>query len=207
MRQRNRACLLAIVCFASLSWAGVPDWLKLTARQGLPAYKPETNAVVLLDETTTTVDSAGEVHTVYRKAYKVLRANAVASLSGIAVSYSEETQLTYLKGWAISAVGVEYEVKEKDAVERDTDEITDRRTKELDIPGVDVGGVVGFEYQQRGHPQLNEQIWHVQRTLPVVLSRYVLRLPAGWTYEVFWNNHDKVEPKKNGSDLIWELAN
>ena len=54
---------------ASPAWAAdkAPDWMREAARQTLPAYPPETVAVVLLDECVTTVKDKGEIETLYRR--------------------------------------------------------------------------------------------------------------------------------------------
>ena len=189
-------------------WAGVPEWLRSAAHESVPNYKAETNGVVLLHEEVTNVDSNGEIHTVYREAIKILRPNARKQISEVVVGFDNETKLTYLKGWAITASGQEYEVKEKDAVEMNaaySEFITDAKVKFLPIPGGEVGSVIGFEYQQRRRPSVYEDVWAFQQDMPVRVSRYTLHLPAGWEYETHWNNHSSIEPIHNGSDITWEV--
>jgi hypothetical protein len=53
--------------------AGAPEWLRAAAHVPLPAYPPETEAVILVDEQVTTVKDSGEIETGYRRAYKILR--------------------------------------------------------------------------------------------------------------------------------------
>ena len=209
MQRRNK--LLAVIIFLVLgtsSWAAVPDWLRQVAKQPLPAYKPDTKGVVLLDEEITTIDQSGEIHTIYRRAVKILRPNAREELSHVVVPFDNETKLTWIKGWSITASGQEYEVKEKDAVETGAlggSFAEDTRHKILEIPGGDVGSIIGFEYQQRRRPYVNQDVWTLQEDMPVRLVRYTLRLPQGWEYETFWNNHEKIEPKQ-GADLVWEAT-
>ena len=94
--------------------AGVPDWLRSAAQQSTKTYADDVNAVVLLNETETTVKDSGETITHVRKVIKVLRPdgrNAAYQL----VPFDDETKLNYLKGWSISAKGIEYEAKKDDA--------------------------------------------------------------------------------------------
>ncbi len=208
MLQASRALLLWLAFTAPLAWAAVPEWLKLAAPQQLPQYSSETTAVRLFDEQTTVVEPSGEIHTTYRIAYKLLRPNSRAELSSVRVYSSDDTRLTYLKGWAISSTGLEYEVKQKEAFVSDSsEEYTDVKEQELEIPGLDVGGVVGYEYQRRGHPLLNEDGWYFQSNIPVLFSRYRLKLPEGWTFETFWDNHERIEPLRNGNEYTWEVRN
>jgi len=199
--------MVAIVSFAVTGWASVPDWLRAVAHDPLPAYKADTDGVVLLHEEVTTVDNNGEIHTIYREAYKILRPNARESLSRVMVWFDNETKLTYLKGWSITASGQEYAVKEKDAVEMNaaySEFVTDAKIKVLMIPGGEVGSVIGYEYQQRRRPSVYEDVWAFQRDLPVRTSRYTLRLPAGWEVETHWSNHDEIKPAQSGGDSTWE---
>lgn len=209
MQLRNKNILLFLFALtAASSWAvSVPDWLRAAAQQPLPAYKADTKGVVLLDEEITTVDNNGEVYTVYRRAVKILRPNARESLSHVVVYFDNETKLTWLKAWSITASGQEYEIKEKDAVEANLGEsfVGDTRYKVAQIPGGEVGSVVGYEYRQRRRPSVNQDIWTIQEDMPVHLTRYVLRLPSGWEYETFWDNHAKIAPKQ-GPDLVWEAT-
>lgn len=201
------AVLLSIAC-GPAAQAAVPDWLRSLAQAPLPSYKPETKAVVLLDEETTTVSESGEIHTVYRRAVKILRPNGRGE-GTISVHYDSETKLTWLKGWSITASGQEYEVKEKEAIETNAvgdATYTDNRMKVLMIPGAEVGSVIGYEYQQRRRPFIFQDFWVFQEELPVRTSRYTLRLPRGWEYETIWNNHDKVEPTHGiEGESTWEL--
>ena len=104
------ACLVAAVL---LAWtapvsAGVPKWLRGLAHVSLPDYSEDTDAVMLLDEKVTTVEDNGKINTRYRRAYKILRPQG--RKHGLVVVYIDnETQLTSLKAWSISAQGKEYD--------------------------------------------------------------------------------------------------
>ena len=106
----------ALLACAAKGRAGAPDWLRAAARLSLPHYPDETNAVVLVSEQITTVRDDGEIRTLYRHAYKILRPEG-RERGLIGVYFDNETRLTSLKAWCIPATGAEYEVKEKDAIE------------------------------------------------------------------------------------------
>lgn len=199
--------VLFSLCLLPSAWAGVPDWLRTLAREPLGTYPPQTNAVMLLDEGHTTVKENGEIVTFYRAAYKILRPQGVG-VSEESVPFTEDTRLTYLKGWSITAQGVEYEVKEKDAIETSgfgDDLYSDRKFKRLKIPGAEVGTVVAFEYEQKRRPYTFEDNWYIHAPLPIKHSRFGLRVPAGWEYKVSWVNQPAQEPKIIAGEHIWEL--
>ena len=84
----------------------------------------------------------------------------------------------------------------------------DSRRKVFQIPGADPGGVIGYEYEQRGRPFVLQDSWLVAREIPVRRARYSLRLPDGWEADPHWVNHPEVAARpaeKNRS--LWELEN
>ena len=202
------ACMwVALTPFAA---AGTPDWFKEAVHTPLQSYSEETNAVVLLSEQVTTVKDSGEITTTYRRVVKILRREGSKEASIIVFS-DNDTRIGSLKGWGISAKGDEFEVKEKDAVETGVSEgvlYADTRKKVLTIPTAEPGAIVGYEYQQKRRPFVFEDHWRFQEDVPVVLSRFVLRLPSSWTFKAYWLNHDAVEPQAMGQgQWSWQMQN
>ncbi|MBI3484388.1 MAG: DUF3857 domain-containing protein, partial [Acidobacteria bacterium] len=190
--------------------AGAPDWLRAAAAMSLPAYPPETNAVMLLDEQVTTVRDDGEIRTSYRRAWKILRPEG-RERAYVGVGYDGETRLTYLKAWAITPAGVEFEIKEKDFVETSYGSgsfYDDVRMKATKIDGADVGSVIGYEYEQRRRPFVFQDKWLFQDPLPVRKARFVLQLPSGWEYRAMWMNYADQKPQATGANgSVWEIEN
>lgn len=189
--------------------AGVPDWLRSAAQQSTKTYADDVNAVVLLKETETTVKDSGDTVTHVREVIKVLRPdgrNAAFQL----VSFDDETKLNYLKGWSISAKGIEYEAKKDDVAEISGGEgyeiYTDDKFKVVRIPGVDVGTVVGIEYEQKCHPYTFEDHWFFQGFDPTEHARLILHLPAGWEMRTSWMHHAELAPQTQGQTYIWDLT-
>lgn len=209
LASKASAILPVLVLFlGSTAMAGTPDWLRALAGQPLPKYPDKTNAVVLLDEQLTSVDHEGEIKTLYRRVYKILRPEG-REHGTFAVYFDQETRLTYLKAWSISARGTEYEVKEKNAVETSPFEealYLDTRLKVLKIPAAEPGSVVGYEYEQRRRPFVLQDMWRFQNELPVRRCRFALHLPDQWEYRARFLNHAAVEPQRVGEhQWTWEL--
>src|SRR5579859_8142307 len=162
------AGLLAVVWFCiaprALAADKAPDWMHDAARQTLPTYPPETVAVILLDERITTVKDNGEIETLYRRAYKILRPEARDQYGTVFVNFDTETKLSYLKAWAIPPTGPEYQVNEKDAIETGLSEdlYSDVRHKLLQLPAVEPGSIVGYEYVQKKRPYIFDDNWWFQ---------------------------------------------
>lgn len=199
---------LAAAGWALPASAGVPDWLRQAAAETLPKYPGDTPAVVLLDERVTTVKDNGEVATVRRRAYKILRPEGrKRAVAG--VYFDSDTKLTFLKGWSISPQGREYEIKEKDAMETGVSSdalYQDVRYKLLTIPGAEPGSVVGYEYEQKERPYVFQETFWFQDDIPVHRARFSLALPAGWEYQEHWTNHAPQAPAGGSSSWTWELT-
>ena len=205
--------LVALGLFAPRALAGeaAPDWLRQAAQEKLPAYDKDTNAIILLDETQTTVHDNGEIDTLHRAAIRLLRPEARGEYGGIDVDFDKDTKIAYMKGWTIEANGHEIAVGEKDAVEHGylaDIEYTDLRGKALQFPEANPGNVVGYEYLQRDRPYVFENQWFFQDRVPVMTARYELQLPPGWEFTARWFNHLEQQPQTPASNqYVWEVDN
>lgn len=188
--------------------AAAPEWLRAISREALPAYPADTAAVMLLDEVVITIAENGEVKSVYRRAYRILRPEG-RELGTVAVMLSQERRLNSLKAWSLPPAGKDYEVKEKDAVEvGDFEDLyTDIRTKVLRIPAAEPNHVIGYEYEVSERPRLLQTTWWFQDRYPVRKARFTLRLPEGWDCKYSWVNHPPQKPYDDLPNVwAWELG-
>ena len=200
--------VLTIVLTAATGLAGTPDWLRDAARAPLPNYPADTDAVVLLDERLVTIGPSEEVRSTYRRAFKILRP-AGREKGKLYVYFDGQTEITSLKAWGITATGEEFEVRKGDAIAAGYSEelYSDTRYLVLQIPGAQLGGVVGYEYQQLERPLVLQAFWPFQDEIPVRHARFALELPSSWTYASSWRNHVPVSPQKSGDNRwTWELT-
>jgi hypothetical protein len=190
--------------------ADVPAWMRSAATNPIPKYSDETNAVLLYDETTIVVKDAGEVHSIHRRVFRILRPSG-RSRGVFDVSFDKDTKILSMKAWSLPASGgKEFEIKEKDAVEAqltDGELFSDTRHRILRIPASEPGATVAYEYEQRERPYNLQDIWWFQRSDPVRQSRFILQMPPGWRYKAAWIHHDSVAPQEDGNNqLHWDLA-
>ncbi len=199
--------LLAAVA-PCLHAASAPEWLRSAARAPLPAYPPDTNAVVLLEQHDSTVKENGETVVVYRRAVKILR-KEVRDEAEFGATFDNEAKLKYIRAWSIGADGKEAEWKDKDFVETSPysgELYSDERMKMIHVPGGEPGAVVGFEYERRERPYLLDINWHFQENIPVRESRYSLQLPAGWEFKSYWVHYQPAAPTSDGGNhFTWQL--
>ena len=175
----------------------VPDWVKAAAAQIVPTYSPETNAVVLLDQTTYSVAPDGTATEHYRHVLKILRPQGREDAT-VVVPFDKDTKLLSLHVWSIGPDGHEYALKDKEIVERGYPGegilYEDEQYMLAKAPGSDPGGIIAYEYEQRERPYITEETWFFQSDLPKLNQRFTLELPPNYTYSTAWTNHGPVKP-------------
>jgi hypothetical protein len=210
LRRISLASLAICTLLSTPGFAAVPDWVHAAANQTLMPVDKEVNAIVLLDDQTTTVQDNGDVYTRERRIVKILRPEG-REHARIHVYFDNETKLKSLHAWSITAKGTEYDLKDKDFRELSPYDgegmYSDLRVKEAEAPGADPGTVVAWEFEQRERPYLMADSWQFQERIPVQLTRYTLRLPASWEYATYWFEHPEVKPAEGGSNSwTWQLG-
>ncbi len=187
----------------------VPDWVREAAAKTLPTYTPETTAVVLLDDTTYSVEPNGQATEHYRRVVKILRP-AGRDEGIVTVPFDKDSKVLSLHVWSIGPDGHEYAVDDKEITEfgypNEGSLYEDLKYKALKAPGRDPGGIVAYEYEQRERPYLNEKTWFFQENIPHVSESFTLELPPGYTYGTVWAHHNSTQ----ASDLEhqrwrWEM--
>ena len=205
------ASLSAVFLFAAVpARADSPAWMRSAASNPTPKYSDETKAVLLYDETTIVIKDAGEVRSIHRRVYRILRTSG-RDRGMFDVSFDKDTKILAMKAWSYpSGGGKEYEIKEKDAVETQLTEgelYSDTRHRTLRIPAAEPGAVIGYEFEQRERPYILQNIWWLQSPDPVRQSRFILQLPPGWRYKAVWIHHDSVAPQEDGNNqLHWDIS-
>jgi transglutaminase-like putative cysteine protease len=186
-----------------------PDWLRALAQEKLPAYPNNPVAVRLLDEEQTIVKDNGDIETLYRRAYKILRPEGTSDYGALKVAFDNETKISSLKAWTITAQGAELEVKQKDAIEYspwDFAEFSDDRETAVKLPEANPGAVIGYEYVQKNRPFVFEDDWNFQSEIPTVHARFSLQIPSSWEFTTAWANYpEQKEQSPEASTHVWEI--
>ncbi|WP_128911029.1 DUF3857 domain-containing transglutaminase family protein [Granulicella sibirica] len=184
------SALLPTVSFARTE--PVPPWVTEAAHQTLPNYPAETNAVVLLDETTYSVAANGTAIEHRRRVLKILRPGGREE-AVVAVPFDKDTQIRSLKVWSIGPDGHEYTLKPEEIVDYgypgQGSLFQDDKLRIAKAPGRDPGGVVAYEYEQTVRPYLTEKTWNFQESIPKLHQSFILELPPGFTYGTVWAHH------------------
>jgi hypothetical protein len=210
----NSRILLLLACSVSCLFAcapsavagsDAPQWMHAQVNAALPSYDEKTDAVLLYSETNVTVIASDRVKTTVREAYKILRPNG-REHGIVSVYFNPERKIKSLHGWCIPSQGKDYEVKDKDAIDRAVDEgflMDDTKYRVLTIPAAEPGNIVGYEYEVEERPFFLQDLWGFQEFDPVHESHYSLQLPAGWEFKTAWLNHPEIKPVEAGNNL-WQ---
>lgn len=190
----------------------VPQWLANAALLALPAHSPETESVTLLEERHITVGQDGTIRTNGRRAVKILRQGGIEEARRLVLASAYDTKIRTMTGWNVTEGRKTLKVTMKNVVETglapDT-LYTDVSMKILFAPSVEVGSIVGFEWEEERKPPSLEDIFEFQGRFPVGLSRYSVVLPEGWTMDTSWVNWTPAESLRvEGSPpaQVWETA-
>jgi hypothetical protein len=204
------ACLLPGLCPDAFANSGVvPDWVSIAAAQTIPAYPPETRAVVLLDEDTYTVAGDGRAVEHVRRVIKILRPQG-RDQSTIRVWFDNETKILSMNVWSIGTDGHQYQMKSSEfsdiGYSDDYVAYQDDKFRLAQAPGGDPGAVIAYEYEQRSRPFVTEKTWFFQDDIPRLNQSFTLELPAGYTYGTVWANHESAAAADlEHGRLRWEM--
>ena len=187
----------------------VPDWVRTAAAQKLPAYPPDTNAVVLLEDTTYAVAPDGTAVEHVRKVTKILRPQG-RDEGLVYVAFDSDRKIHSLHVWSISPDGHEFALNDKEIVEfgypGQGNLYNDMRVKAAKPAGRDPGGVVAYEYERSERPYTAETTWFFQDDIPRFNQTFTLELPSGFTYSTVWAHHASIkESDLENRRWRWEM--
>ena len=187
----------------------VPQWGMDAYKTHTPDYAKDAPAIILFDEFVETVDSQGRAVERERRAKRVLKPQGRGDVT-CSVDYSEDEKINYFRVWTIAADEKQYQAQETDFVEEgDTSVPIMLSTNKVRIahpPAVDVGATVICESEELLTPYIHENIWQIQRSIPVVFQALEVDLPAGRTHSQAWHNFKPVQPVEVAPNhWRWEL--
>jgi len=185
--------------------ADAPAWMHALTSAPLPAHDEKTDAVLLYSEEILIVQPNGKLKEIDRSAYKILRPGG-RHFGKVTLTFDAETRITGIHGWCIPAQGKDYEVKDKDTIEKGYGGVeggelmTDLHSKVMEIPASEPGNIVGYEVEHERRPYVLQDEWFFQESIPVGEARYTLQLPQGWEYKAVWLNHSDLSPASIGNN-------
>jgi hypothetical protein len=189
-----------------------PGWLRQAAGLSLPAYDKKVSAVVLVDDSSTTISDDGKVSRVTSGAVRILTNEGRGEAVAQTIYYTDTGKVREIKAWLIRPSGQLKVYGDKDIVDEAealNDVYDETRVKKISGVGdAEPGAVFGYQITTEERPFFNQLFWYFQGgTAPVISSHLTLVLPAGWRANGITLNHATVEPTVNGNSYSWELRN
>jgi hypothetical protein len=176
----------------------IPDWVEVAASQPKDSYTDDTNAVVLLDDTSIRVNTADEYVRHNRRVVRILRPEGRGEAT-FAVYVRSLEKIVDLHAWSLDASGHKFEVKMKEFALSNLYEeelYSDYHLFKAKVPGGDVGSVVAFEYELVKHPYKPEINWIPQEDVPVKETSFTVEFPTSYEYSSAWANSDEIKPQQ-----------
>jgi hypothetical protein len=203
------ALLVPVVALARDKSQPAPQWAVDAAKTVTPANAKDAPAVVLFDEYLITVDEQSHAVERERSAVRILKPQGRGH-SHCSASYDVDSKLNYFRSWTITADGRQLQAMESDfvdhgAYEGATLQFTER-IRVVNPPASDPGSVVVCETETQLRPYMNEEMWAVQSSIPVVDEALELALPPGMHFSSAWHRTPPVKPTElPNNHLRWEI--
>lgn len=208
------AALLLLACQPGFAnWFGkdkqdLPQWGLDAAKTPTPAYVKDASSVVLFDEYLETVDAQGRATEHEREAIRILQPQGRGQ--GCRVSYDVDEKINYFHEWTIAADQKQYQAQDTDFIDEGDTRIpimlSTRKTRVVHPPAADVGAVIVCESEELLEPYLQETVWEIQESIPVVFQALEVDLPAGRSYSAAWHRFPPAKPVEVAPNhWRWEL--
>jgi transglutaminase-like putative cysteine protease len=203
--------LLVAVTTPAASFDDTPPWVLQATALKVPTYDKDVPAVVLVDESITTIDAEGRVSEVYSYAVRILKREGRGYAVGRVGYLPDIAKVKDFRAWLIrGAADIKRYGKDQtlDIAAVDNDIYNEYRRKEIAaVSDADAGMIFAYTFSREDRSVFSQADWAFQSSIPVINSRYTLNLPAGWRAEAVTFNHPKVEASVNGSTYSWQLSN
>jgi transglutaminase-like putative cysteine protease len=199
--------LLLPLLFAGLAAAQeVPQWVRLEAARQAPTYPAKVSSVVLLHEEQLTVAAEGHWAIRERGVIRILQPSQDRLQA--ARSYdSKAGRIRDFRAWLLRPGGAAEGLKQVVDVSLvgPGETYDEARARTLDCPNAPAGSVFAFEIVEEEKTSFTQYLYSFQDELPVLVSRFVLSLPAGWEVKDTMLNHPPVTPSVDAATYTWEL--
>jgi len=201
--------LLALMATVLTAAEDAPSWAREAASQTVPDYPSKVNSVVLLQEEMVTVDADGHRIMRERGAIKILQPGG-ESIQSYRTYNVKNGRIRDFQGWLISPGGkaAPYAKNRVLDVALSREYLYDEaRAKVLECGAAAPGSVFAWEVTEEEKTIFTQDRYSFQGRNPVLISRFILNLPAAWEARGILFNHEKVEPKISNGGYTWELRN
>jgi hypothetical protein len=208
---RKLVAVLFLLSSPAFSADKLPAWFEAVVSREIPKYDAKVPAVVLFQEEKVTVAPDGKVLGSVRRIVRVLNRDGRHEAVARVVYRTDTGKVRDLRAWIAYASGDVKEFGKKDIVDlslAENDVYNESRVQVISgTSAVDPGTVFGYESLLEDRSIFTQISHDFQGEVPVLVSRFILELPAGWTAQSLVSNHKGIEPQLNGSSYTWQIEN
>ncbi len=187
----------------------VPEWVRQAAASAVPSYPVKVENVALLREETVTIDAEGHHVMRERGVVKVIQPGG-EKIEAIRYYDVKTGRISNFQGWMIPPSGkpIMYAKNRILDVAASRDDVYNEfRAKVLECGCPTPGSVFAWEVTEEEKTIFTQDSFAFQERDPVLLSRYVVSLPAAWEARGIVFNHEAMEPAVSGTTFAWEARN
>jgi hypothetical protein len=190
--------------------APVPQWGLDAAKTPTPDYARNARAAILYDEYVETIDAQGRATERERQAIRILKPQGRDD-GYCHVDFDVEEKINYFREWTIGVDEKTFQAKDTDIADVGADSgnptlLSTRKFRVVRPPAADPGAVVICESEKLLAPWDQEEVWFIQREVPVVLQAFEVDLPSGRSYAASWHRFTPVTPAQVAPNhWRWEI--
>ena len=189
-----------------------PNWLKEISTTKTPEFGPKVPGVILLKEQRISVDETGRRTTTTRMAVKILTKEGAGMAFGAEGYQADTAKIKEFRAWMLYAASGKTKTYGKDdildaSMTSNSGELYSQARMRM-VSGkreADIGNVFGFEAVSEDKTVFAQEDFSFQARAPIMIARFVVTLPAGWTVKSVVMNHPGVEPAVSGGVHTWQL--
>jgi hypothetical protein len=195
------SALLVVLCSpCPANWFGgkqdPPQWGLDAAKTPTPAYVKDAAAVVLYDEYLETVDAQGRAVERERRVKRILKPQG-RSVS-CDVEYDVDEKVNYFREWTIAADQKQYQAQDTDFIDVGDLGIpimlSTNKHRVVRPPAADVGATIICESEKLLPSYIQETVWEIQKSVPIVFQALEVDLPAARAHSDAWHKFTPVKP-------------
>ncbi len=210
----QRICIRLLLGLALIGSAAaaddLPPWMRQLTRDPEPQVDSKAPAVVLLDDAVLTFDDEGVATMTSRWVVKVIKREG-REWADAGQTYETETgKVRDFKAWLLKPDGTvkKYGKAETVDVSLVSNDVYNQARRKVISAKLDAeaGSVFGYEAIHESRSIFTQYEWFFQSTLPVVLSRFRVALPPGWSAKGNTFNCPPLDPARGETgSYTWEM--
>ncbi|MFN7993455.1 MAG: DUF3857 domain-containing protein [Bryobacteraceae bacterium] len=205
-----KAALCLLLTPLLLAAKDLPQWVReADGQNGKAQYPPKVAVLVLLKEERLAVDPDGKRVMTERRAVRILQAGRRSPVA-LREYNTKAGHIRDFRAWLLLPNGKEIEYPKSRvldiALTSDKTPYEEERAKMIECdPEAPVGSVFAYEVTEEESTIFTTHPYLFQESEPVLLSRFVLSVPAGWEARGTVFNHPAFPARVDGTTYTWEL--